>query len=55
MDTCRYASPPRVCLLPKWAAGTAPNGVDGVDGIDGDMWIRMSGDVLGVRHQSKNG
>ena len=52
MDTCRFASPPRVCPLLKWAAGMAPNGADGVDG---DTWIRMSGDVLGARRQSKNG
>ena len=55
MDTCCFASPPRVCPLPKRAAGTAPNGADGVDGVGRDTWIRMSGDVLGARRQSKNG
>ena len=52
MGMCRSASPPRVCPLTKQAADTTPNGADGVDG---DTWIRMSGDVLGARRQSKNG
>ena len=55
MDTCRSASPPRVCPLTKRAAGTAPNGADGIDSVDGDTWIRTSIDVLAVCRQSKNG
>ena len=49
MDTCRSASPPRVCPLPKRAAVTAPNGVDG------ETWIRTSDDVFAMRRKSKNG